>query len=208
MNDANKRTLLDWFKELKINKLLNVNIGGMTSGAGLATEATLNDIKTSVQTLDNIVSGNEAQVDIVASLPIGSNVIGKVSIDQTTPGVTNFVQNKEMPDDTATYSIIPYTSAALEASAIVKASAGNLYGFVVTNNNASTRYIQIFNSATLPADGAIPALTIPVPAGAVLPFDTGKFPNYFTNGIVICNSTTQITKTIGAADSLFYVQYK
>lgn len=32
MNDANKRNLLDWFKELKIDKKLNVNVGGVTSG--------------------------------------------------------------------------------------------------------------------------------------------------------------------------------
>jgi len=34
---------------------------------------------TALQTLDNIVSGSEAQVDVVAALPAGSNLIGKVS---------------------------------------------------------------------------------------------------------------------------------
>ena len=39
----------------------------------LATEATLDDVKTAVELLDNIVSGSEAQVDVVSSaLPTGA----------------------------------------------------------------------------------------------------------------------------------------
>jgi hypothetical protein len=44
-------------------------------------------IKTAIEILDNIVSGNEAQVDIVAPLPAGTNAIGKLlpsDIDVTT----------------------------------------------------------------------------------------------------------------------------
>lgn len=48
-------------------------------------------IKTAVETLDNAISGTEMQVDIVAALPAGTNLIGKVGIDQTTPGTTNRV---------------------------------------------------------------------------------------------------------------------
>lgn len=36
-------------------------------------------IKTAVETLDNAISGSEMQVDIVASLPAGTNAIGKLS---------------------------------------------------------------------------------------------------------------------------------
>lgn len=41
---------------------------------------------TALQIIDNIVSGSEAQVDVVAALPAGSNVIGGV----TNPALTNF----------------------------------------------------------------------------------------------------------------------
>lgn len=47
----------------------------------LSTEqqAQLEDIKLSVQLLDNAISGSEMQVDIVAPLPAGTNAIGKLS---------------------------------------------------------------------------------------------------------------------------------
>lgn len=47
----------------------------------LSTEqqAQLEDIKVSVQLLDNAISGSEMQVDIVAPLPAGTNAIGKLS---------------------------------------------------------------------------------------------------------------------------------
>lgn len=44
-----------------------------------ATEDTLGSIKTAVELLDNVVSGSEAQVDVVAALPAGTNAIGKLA---------------------------------------------------------------------------------------------------------------------------------
>lgn len=140
-------------------------------------------------------------------LGAGTAIIGKIGIDQTTPGTTNFVQNKEMPDSTATFAVTPSFSTAAEASRIAKASAGNLLGFSFVNGNAATRYVQVFNSATLPADAAVPVMSFPVATGATFAFDSGKFPNQFSAGITLCNSSTQLTKTIGSADSLFYIQY-
>lgn len=43
------------------------------------TEASAADIKTAVQTIDNCISGSEAQVDVVAALPAGTNAIGKLA---------------------------------------------------------------------------------------------------------------------------------
>jgi len=157
----------------------------------------------------NHTSGGNA-IKVIADLSTSSAIIGTVSINQTTPGTTNFVQNKEMPDTTSTFSITPYASTALEASAVVKASAGNLYGFVAANNNAALRYVMVFNLTALPANGTVPTIPgLPISAsGGVLPFDTGKFGNYFNTGIVIALSTTQFSLTLAGADALFYVQYK
>ena len=45
----------------------------------------------------------------------------------------------------------------LAASVFVKSGAGRLFGFTVTNTNAATRYIQVFDAgAPIPADGAVP----------------------------------------------------
>jgi hypothetical protein len=100
------------------------------------------------------------------------------------------------------------SSTALEASRIVKASPGVLYGLSGYNGNAGTRYIQFHNSMTLPADTAVPVLTLPVAAGAAFNFDFGAYGMGFSLGIVVCNSSTGPTKTIGAADSWFTARYE
>ena len=58
------------------------------SGTSLpVTEASASAIKTSVELIDNAISGTEMQVDVVAALPAGTNAIGKLlqpDIDVTT----------------------------------------------------------------------------------------------------------------------------
>tara|TARA_B100001094_G_C18014169_1_gene711672 strand:- start:108 stop:911 length:804 start_codon:yes stop_codon:yes gene_type:complete len=57
-----------------------------------AANALLTSIKTAVEALDNSVSGNETQVDIVASLPAGTNIIGSIlSLSQALPAGTNAI---------------------------------------------------------------------------------------------------------------------
>lgn len=55
-------------------------MGGISkSNVAKETGGNLADIRTAIQILDNIVSGSEAQVDIVAPLPAGTNAIGKLA---------------------------------------------------------------------------------------------------------------------------------
>lgn len=103
---------------------------------------------------------------------------------------------------------LPYnsTSRALEASRVVKSSTGYLYGFTVYSNAAAAQFIQVHDASTLPSDGAVPVLVVTIAATSDremlwLP------PRAFHAGIVICNSTTAATKTLGAADCLFDAQY-
>lgn len=60
-----------------------VNLGSnndVTVASGAITETNSAAIAASLATLDNIVSGSEAQVDIVAALPAGTNNIGDVDV--------------------------------------------------------------------------------------------------------------------------------
>lgn len=124
-------------------------------------------------------------------------------------GNGNDLTNRKLTDieKGITLVIVPYYSAALEASAIIKASETKFYSITFVNTNGGTRYLQLFNSATLPADAVVPILTFPVATGVTFTYTTGEYPNLFSNGLVVCNSSTLASKTIGSADSLFYVQY-
>ncbi len=97
-------------------------------------------------------------------------------------------------------------NAIAATSKIIKATPGTLFGLLVSNGSAAGQYYQLHDSATLPADTAVPTISVYVPAGQSLgiSWPTGRA---FATGIVACNSSTNATKTIGAADSNFDAQY-
>ena len=94
----------------------------------------------------------------------------------------------------------PVVSAAAEGSHILKASPGCLLATYVTIGSTAG-YLMIFNSTTVPADGAV----APVECIQVAATTTGWEnwaplpPEYFSLGIVAVFSTTGcFTKTIGS----------
>lgn len=101
------------------------------------------------------------------------------------------------------------TSTAYEASRVVKNTPGVLVGLTGHNSSASAQFIQIHNAAALPSNGTAPVITIRVPASSsfALEYDNADA-RYFSTGIVVANSSTGPTLTIGAADCWFDVQYR
>lgn len=99
-----------------------------------------------------------------------------------------------------------YTSRALESSCVVKTGDGVLYGFTVTNTNGAARFVMVFDSRTVPANGAVPIFAKSVPLGDAALF-TWLWGRTFFAGIAIANSTTQGTLTLGSADQIFDAQY-
>lgn len=105
-------------------------------------------------------------------------------------------------------SVTPITSAALEASKVIKASAGQLCSLAIFNSKASAQFILIMNSATVPADGAVTLLYPPIPiaAASLVVIDFPR-PLVASTGIAVSNSSTgTFTKTIGSADCAFCAQ--
>jgi hypothetical protein len=95
-------------------------------------------------------------------------------------------------------------SGAVAASLVVKTNTALLFGFTVSS--IAAQFIQIFDVAALPANAAVPTLVFPVAATSQVSVAWNP-PRGFRNGLVICNSSTQHTKTIGSADCIFDVQY-
>ena len=90
----------------------------------------------------------------VVGLNAGSNLIGNVGIDQTTPGTTNAVQDiAGTSGGVASNSFL--STAAVQATA-VKASPGQVYSIEFFNTGATPVFVRLYNQTTTPAstDGA------------------------------------------------------
>ena len=105
------------------------------------------------------------------------------------------------------YELLPNNISATKlTNAIVVPGAHELYGFMVSNTNASSQFIQVFDLASLPADGTVPSILFQVSGSS----DKGVqwLPaRKLLQGLVMCNSSTAGTKTIGASDCFFDIQY-
>ena len=82
-----------------------------------------------------------------------------------------------------------------------------VYGFTVYSTNAAAQYINIFDANMVPADTAVPLFSWTLPANSGVGFGWQPNGRQFQTGLVICNSSTNATKTIGAADTFFDVQF-
>jgi hypothetical protein len=98
-------------------------------------------------------------------------------------------------------------SNVLASSLIACAGPSYLVAFTINNTNAAAQFIQLHDSRVLPADGVAPAVVFTASASSDK-FVTYSLPGrFFQCGIVVCNSSTAATKTIGAADCFFDVQF-
>jgi hypothetical protein len=98
-------------------------------------------------------------------------------------------------------------SNALAASLTVCSGPAYLVAFTVNNTNAAAQFIQLHDANVLPADGSVPAVVFTASASSDK-FVTYSLPGrFFQRGIVVCNSSTAATKTVGAADCFFDVQF-
>lgn len=96
-------------------------------------------------------------------------------------------------------------TTALATNLVVKGSAGKLFGFAGYTTVA--QFIQLHNTSSLPADTAVPVLVFPVEANKPFSIELPR-PHTCGTGIVVCNSTTGPTKTIGSANTWITAYYE
>ncbi len=101
----------------------------------------------------------------------------------------------------STYAPSLFTNYGANLTLNVKAGAGNVYSIHAQNTNAAIRYIQIHNTATTPAGGAVPLVSFAIPAASFKDIDHKMLPAggvYCSTGIAFAISTTLATYTASA----------
>jgi hypothetical protein len=81
------------------------------------------------------------------------------------------------------------------------------YGFTAYSSKASAQWIQVFDANTVPADAAVPLFVWNLAANSGVGFGWQPNGRQFQTGLVICNSSTETTKTIASVDCFFDVQF-
>lgn len=107
---------------------------------------------------------------------------------------------------------VPANPAYVFGDSIVIVGAKVCYSISGYSTNGSAQYIMLFDSASVPANGATPIEQIkafPDSAGnsGAFSWDFGARGLQFANGICAVNSTTGGTLTKGAADTFFLTAY-
>ncbi len=176
--------------------------------------ATISSTLSAIQT--NTASAIPAGSNAIGSVTLGSgsNVFGKVQVDQTTPGTSNAVQ--PIPGTSGGLTSFFLQPTAGDNHTNIKNGAGTVYHVAVTNNSATINYLRFYNAASgfngcASATGLVYQLAIPgtgSSGGFVQDIGMGIS---FSTGISICvtsgYATTDATAATASAISLL-VGYK
>lgn len=174
------------------------------SGGGGNTTLVAGDIEIGAVEIKDGTTDTRGTVKAASTLPVATDTATVVTIREVgtalTPNANTFSVQRP--------AVTQVVSTALEASHVLKASAGQLVQLTVFSSRTSSQYILVMNSTSLPGDGAVTLLYPPIPIGAasIVVLDLPA-PLVASTGITVCNSSTgTFTKTIGAADCVFYAQ--
>lgn len=176
------------------------------AGVIVATAAPPSSISSSVAVCDPFAPQHCSMPDADGKLPISGTVAATVSGSVAVsnfPGtqyvtgvveVSNILSARLYPSAEVGATTSP--SAAAEGGRVVLATPGTMYGLQVTSG-ASAGYVLVFDSAAVPADGAVTPFKCHVlAANSSLDLDYRAMPLLFQTGVTVVFSTTGcFTKT-------------
>lgn len=85
---------------------------------------------------------------------------------------------------------------------------GVLISLIGYNSKTSAQWVQVHDDAAVPPETAVPVYTFRVEESSNFFLEVPITGVPMSQGIMICNSSTGPTKTIGAADCFFTVVYR
>lgn len=94
-------------------------------------------------------------------------------------------------------------------AAVVKGSAGRLYGWALSNNNANPIYVKLYNKASAPDETDVPLITFMIPGGGSANFST-DIGIAFATGIglrITTGAADADTGAVGAAEVIINLLY-
>lgn len=95
-----------------------------------------------------------------------------------------------------------YRNLGTHVTKVVHEGSVDVMAFRCVNKNAAARYLQLFDSTTVPASGAVPTAVFTVPLTSAISVGSEFFSLQgllFKDGLVWAFSTTEATYTAGAA---------
>lgn len=89
------------------------------------------------------------------------------------------------------------------------AAAGQtyLFGFTVYSSKLAAQFVLLFDANAIPANGAVPLFALPVSSSNFVSTSYSDTPRSMEAGIVVCNSSTDTSLTLGSADCFIDVQW-
>ncbi len=103
-----------------------------------------------------------------------------------------------------------FSSTASENKPIVSTAGGSVLNVLGYTSQTTDLFIQIFDTNAVPAEASVPLAVFIIPgrtggSSFSLAIPNGGLP--CSTGIVICNSSTAATKTVGSSNCFFTVSY-